>query len=215
MSSDTPDGEPLDHRSGFYVGWRPEPREGPPRNVRPTALNIDVDLAQTNDVLIRVGSFEVFPEGFTFALPVNIRMSELHRLAGFVCYPFHTKVFRPDHDMTMGLIWPDGRAIDSWHTGRADPNGAPADVALSVPSDGGSAGMGRHLWWWVWPLPGESDNPMTIWCSWPAAGIDRAETHIAAGVLAHAGREARILWPDDRASRDEVIADRRRRGLPL
>jgi hypothetical protein len=206
MSSDTADEEPLDHRSGFYVGWRPEPRENPPRNVRPTALSIDVDLAQTNDVLIRVGSFEVFPEGFTFALAVNIRLSELHRLADFVCYPFHTKVFRPDRDMTLGLIWPDGRAIDSWHTGRADPDGAPADVALSVPSDGR---------WWVWPLPGESENPMTIWCSWPAAGIDRVEMDIAAGILANAGREARMLWPDDRASRDEVLADRRRRGLPL
>ena len=155
MSSDTADEEPLDHRSGFYVGWRPEPREGPPRNVRPTALNIDVDLAQTNDVLIRVGSFAVFPEGFTFALSVNIRLSELHRLADFVCYPFHTKVFRPDHDMTVGLIWPNGRAIDSWHTGRADPKGPPDDVALSCPSGGGS---GRPLCWWVWPLPGESEK---------------------------------------------------------
>lgn len=206
MSRDVADEEPLDHRSGFYVGWRPEPREGPPTNVRPTALNIDVDLAQTDDVLIRLSSFDVFPAGFTFALSVNIRFSERHRLADFVCYPFHTKVFRPDHDMTLGLIWPDGRAIDSWHTGRADPNGAPADVALSVPSDGR---------WWVWPLPGETENPMTIWCTWPAAGIDRAETRIAAGVLANAGRDARILWPDDRASREEVLADRRRRALPL
>jgi hypothetical protein len=77
----------------------------------------------------------------------------------------------------LGIELADGRRgtnLDPWPEGDEEP---PTPHVRSMVGVGGPAGTfvaGWDLRFWVWPLP--PPEPLKVFCRWPVAGIDQAET---------------------------------------
>jgi hypothetical protein len=175
------------------VEYRSPPWAGPPVNVVPATVALDVLLARTPDWAAWVGGGTVTPAGLEFTVTVMGRLAE------------------PEPSV-MGPLF-DGRDGDSPRFGVGFSDGRKAvsgDAAVHERSPVGDAATEIVLWprggtgsrrrwsrsFWLWPLP--PPGPLTFALAWPAEGIDEVLVEVDTAPISEATGRAVELWPDDR-----------------
>jgi hypothetical protein len=169
--------------------FRPPPWSGPPDNVVPGAVALEVLLARTDDAAVWMGEALAYPTGVTFTLhAVFRRPREIH----------HGRPPFMDPDaQRFGVRLADGR--------KAFADGGPphrdGEGPLLVSRGGGGSDRRWESRLWLWPLP--PPGPLTVAVAWPAAGIDEATVELDAAPIVEAAGRATELWPDERPERPD------------
>ena len=185
---------------GFFSGrstpaeppdrWRP-PWVGPPEGVLPGVLNERAVVFRTDDVLLVMDHFNVFPSGMEFSL--NLSMRDPDPAAGL---ERPLKFHGPQHSdmLRFGIRFADGR---SWSNVAPEYPMQPGDEPegpIVFPS-GGSGGSGRwDMSYWLWPLPPEGD--LEFIADWPAQGIEECSATIDGTSIRAAAARAEVIWPE-------------------
>ena len=155
----------------------------PPLNVVPVLLPLEVDVAATDAVVLRLGHAQVYDRGVQLHLEGWLHPDASSRVEG---------AYGMRSEPRVGLLLGDGTKVGA----RADGAGAPdfgsvAGTSLSR-TEGGSSDLRLTQTWWVRPVPTE---PFELVVSW--ADVDVPETFVAidGAAMEAASRGARELWP--------------------
>jgi hypothetical protein len=178
----------------------PAPWHGPPDTVIGASVGLELLLVRTDDIVLSLEGFTVYPSGFGFDLVTRLRTEELgweieHSMWG----PWRRSRGRgtsgiPPERLRFGIQFADGSKatnIRFWLGEREEKPTGPVLVER-----GGQSG-GRH--WvqshWVWPLP--PPGVLGFACEWPAHGIPFTRVDIDAGRILEAVPRAHVLWPEE------------------
>jgi hypothetical protein len=182
---------------------------GPPEDVAPGIVALELFLVHTDRQAHWIDHAEVYPEGVALEVHLHGRQEARQGVeAGPGTWRF-------------GVQFSDGRKATSYGLGvfarmpggRSNSAGASTVTrsvsAVAVPieslsppetpvlrSHGG--GGSRRAWrqrYWLWPLPPAGE--LLLACEWPDLGIEFTTQTISADSLLAAARRARPLWPDD------------------
>jgi hypothetical protein len=176
---------------------------GPPENVIPATVALDVVLVQRAVLAIWIADALVFPAGLTFAINVQRRQPSQRQPA-----PEPPVFFGPVEPggPRFGLQLADGRKVVVQRLGEMRPFLRQPDHPILRPRSGSGGGHLSRATMWLWPLP--PAGPLSFVCAWPAEGIDETSAQIDTGPLLAAGARAVEMWPDDRPlppSEDDVV----------
>ena len=173
---------------------------GPPENVLPGVLALELLLVKTERVCAWIGGGEVYPSGLM--LEVTIRGRN----------PAQADVESGEGGWRFGIQFPDGRKASSYGLGAfarlghgqaarssrafvARRGDAPPDPPLLSPRGGGGSRRNWRQEYWLWPLPPRGE--LVIACEWPNVNVELSTATIGADRLREAAERARELWPDE------------------
>ncbi|MCZ4492427.1 MAG: hypothetical protein JWP53_1358 [Conexibacter sp.] len=174
------------------VQYRSPPWSGPPDNVVPATVALDVLVVRTPAWAVWIGHGSVTPEGMEFTVTILGRRSEPAPGA-----------MGPLFDGTgadvprLGVGFDDGRrAVSDGRPSATHPTGDRATEIMLWPR--GGSGSQRHSSrdFWLWPLP--PPGSLTFAMSWPEQGLDEVVVEVDAAPIREAAGRAVELWPDDR-----------------
>lgn len=186
--------------SGARFEVRPAPRTewmGPQRTAIPAVLPAERLIARTDEVVISLGCFWVYPAGLEIEVSVDTKdeWSELD--------PFQFgRPPRPDdgdelspEQLRLGFRFANGAKVTSVGAGSAWPE-EPGPKSPVFSSRGGRGSGGRsEADFWLWPLP--PLGPLLFVCEWPVAGIPLTESELDAAAILDAAGRARTIFADD------------------
>jgi hypothetical protein len=176
--------EPVEHRS--------PPWAGPPTNVVPATVALDVLLVRTPDWAAWIAEASVTPHGLEFTITLVGRRAEPEPSA---MGPLFDGAL--DGAPRFGVGFADGRrAVSGEAHHPPSPTGDAATEIVLWPRGGSGS---RRRWartFWLWPLP--PPGPLTLALTWPAEGIDERLVELDSAPLRAAAARAVELWPDDR-----------------
>lgn len=161
---------------------------GPPENVIPATVALDVVLARTSDVAVWVSDALVFPAGLSFCLNVKYKGPDRPRRDP----PF----FGPNEETPrFGVELSDGRRVIAGLR-RGEPWLVRPERPILHPRSGGGGGHHHRAELWLWPLPPAGD--LTFVLEWPAQAIDETRVTVNADPIVAAAIRAEEMWPDTR-----------------
>src|SRR3954454_12842833 len=171
---------------------------GPPENVIPATVALDVILVRRPDLAVWVADALVFPSGLSFGINIQRRDESDERSLFFGA---------PDPDgPRFGLRLGDGRKVIVRHLGEMKPwLHQPRDPVLR-PRGGSGTGRLSRADMWLWPLPPPGE--LTFVCAWRGEGVEETSASIESGPILAAAARAVEMWPDDRPlppSEDDVV----------
>jgi hypothetical protein len=171
------------------VEHRPPPWMGPPDNVMPGSVALDVLLARGERVAVWIAGARVDPHG------VELTVVILHR-DPFVTEPppgIHRMPGRPEGPR-FGVGFADGRRVA---LGGPAPGMRRGEGEIALTTRGGSGSQRRSSSTvYLWPLPPE--GPLTFAFAWPEDGLEEVTVEVDSAPLRAAAARAVELWPDDR-----------------
>ena len=175
---------------------------GPPKDLLPGIVGLELVLVQTDRQVVWIGEAEVYPEGVLLAVSLNGRQGA------------REGVERGPGTWRFGVQFSDGRKATSAGLGIFGRQGVTGVVASSgtgfaqrlgesPPPDGpllsARGGRGNRQAWaqqyWLWPLPPPGE--LVIACEWPDLEIEFTTATVPADPLREAAKRARPLWPAD------------------
>jgi hypothetical protein len=166
---------------------------GPPDNVLPVVLPLELTLARTPDLALSVRSVDVYPTGVLFHVPLLVR--ELVR-DPMEFMPFHPRRRGPDENvLRLGVQYAGGSKATNLGMpffGQSELERPPGPVLM--PRGGGGGGHRWDVSFWLWPLPRE--DPFELAVEWPSRGIELARFPISVAPLVEASTRCEQLWPD-------------------
>jgi hypothetical protein len=171
---------------------------GPPENVIPATVALDLVLVQRADLAIWIADALVFPSGLSFGISVQRRQRSQEP-------PLFFGPVEPGGPR-FGLRLADGRKVVVQRSGEMRPFLQQPDHPILRPRSGSGGGHLSRATMWLWPLP--PAGPLTFVCAWPAKGVEETSAEIDTGPLLAAGARAVEMWPDDRPlppSEDDVV----------
>ena len=180
------------------IDYRPPAWVGPPADVLPGVVPVELLIARTDEAAIAVRGIYAYPTGFGFTLSVRLR----RRVAGQQLDPnLFDVAFEGDRladaFLRFGVQFADG--AKATNLPRYDLHGS--DAAEPTPPvltthGGGGGGTAWDMEQWAWPLP--PAGPLTFVCEWPARRIGESRVGLDADLVRQAAERATHLWPDDR-----------------
>ncbi len=172
--------EPPDYRSPEW--------SGPPDNVIPATVALDVVLVRRPDLAIWVADALAFPAGLCFGLNILRREPESdHRPSLFGP--------RGPAALRFGLRLPDGTKILDDRPQQSKSSQAPKQPVLRRTSGSGAMHFSQQKWW-LWPLP--PSGSLTFVLAWPAEEVDETSAQLDTNPILAAAARAQVMWPDDR-----------------
>jgi hypothetical protein len=173
------------------VEYRNPPWTGPPSNVVPGTVALDIVLVQTGDAAVWVSNIAASPDGVQLTLVLVRRTYEEDDPD-----PLWDRPRKDVGQLRFGVGFADGRKAVLDRSGCDEPKGDPEhEIALlSGGGDGSSRRSTRQMW--LWPLPPE--GPVTLALSWPAAGMPETTVEVDSAPIRAAAQRATELWPDER-----------------
>jgi hypothetical protein len=190
--------EPLPPPPSFFEpeGWdRPPVWLGPPANVLPGVVPVELLIARTDETAVAVtGSVRAYPTGFGFTLSLRVRAYPPGDPYPFDV-PFEGDQI-PDAFLRVGVQFADGAKAtnlpryDLRHHDDTEPT--PPMLTPHGGRDGGRAWDADH---WVWPLP--PAGPLALVCEWPARQVGESRVEFDARSVRQAAERAATLWLDD------------------
>ncbi|MGD0559355.1 MAG: hypothetical protein ABSA93_30820 [Streptosporangiaceae bacterium] len=203
--------EPLTAEDRAFRLPEAPPWSGPPAAETGAVVPVDLVVARSANVVVRVPTIRAFSIGCMIDVEVASRQGDLPEndwwdlQTGGHAYtlPFQGIGGLPDKLLRLGVRFADetkATTLDETTPRRRSSaaDDPPAGPSLSWhPSSSGSRGREGHFsrfGLWLWPLP--PAEPFELAVEWPFGGIDLTFTEFdGAAVVAAAGRSAR-LWPD-------------------
>jgi hypothetical protein len=175
--------------------YRPPAWIGPPHNVLPRAVALNLVLVRNDRVAVSITDARGYPDGLAFGLAMVCRHTGAPVLRPRIP-PLMMGPGDPDGPR-LGVGFSDGRRAVSGGR-RRGPGAAEREIALVPHGGGGSDGRweGRM---WLWPLP--PDGALTFAFAWPEEGVEETTVEVDAGPILSAAAAAVELWPDDRPLR--------------
>lgn len=174
----------------------PQPEwAGPPCGVLPGQSPQQAVLFKTDEALLKVHQFLVYPTGveFTFGLwtrhPDKLRPKFHWDLRG----RRDTLAF-PDRYLRLGLLLSDGTKWTNleWPDMHRDRRPEHTEFYVTPRNGGGGDGQWR-IKHWMWPLPPE--GPLIFVAAWPAHAVEECRATIDATELRAHATEAEVIWP--------------------
>jgi len=168
---------------------------GPPANVLPGVVPVELLIACTDETAVAVIGIRAYPTGFGFTLSVRLR-----RLSARQQDPnLFDVAFEGDQIaaafLRFGVQFADGAKatnLPRYDVHRCDDAEPTAPVLTA--HGGGGGGLAWDIDQWVWPLP--PAGPLAFVCEWPARQIDESRVELDARLVLQAAERAATLWPD-------------------
>lgn len=185
------------------------PWAGPPENVLPGVVAVELVLARSKLAAVCVSRLEAYETGFCFELLALASSDEEdldphmfgapRRMRGSVDGPHP-----PPELLRFGVQFADGRKATNTmpmpfgrgrshamtaHPGRSDEPAGP--VLIGQGGSGGDRSWRQEMW--VWPLP--PPGALALVCEWPAAKIPLTRREMDAAELLAASARAQTIFP--------------------
>lgn len=174
---------------------------GPPSNVLPGVVPVEVIIARTDQTVVAVSGMRAYPTGLGFTLSLRLRHispREQWRFSALFGYGLPEGEPLPDEMLRFGVQLADGGKATNLDSPHPRDDGEPDGPVLV---EQGASGYGTSTWdteEWLWPLP--PPGPLAFVCEWPGRGIAVSRAEIDAGLILQAAERAVRLWPDDPGS---------------
>jgi hypothetical protein len=170
---------------------------GPPANVLPGVVPVELLVARTDEAAVAVTGIRAYPTGFGFTLSVRLRRLPPRQHQD--PYPFDVAFEGDrlaDEFLRFGVEFADGAKATNLprYDLHRDDDTEPAPPVLTA-HGGGGGGTAWDMDQWVWPLPPE--GPLAFVCEWPAHQLGESRVELDASLLLRAAERAATLWPDD------------------
>lgn len=166
---------------------------GPPRGVLPGYDSQRAVVFRTDDAILVIGKFDVYPTGATFSIDLQLR-SENYDFEHMPWELHHRGTSMrgiPDDLIRLGIVFADGSSWSNLDARFASFDAAPP-APFVIARGGGGGGNSWSMEQWLWPLP--PDGPLTLIAEWPSYGIAETRAVIDATALRVASSNAIDLW---------------------
>lgn len=183
---------------------------GPPDNVIPGALPLELLLAASQQVVVALRGRAAYPTGFEFDLVVRVKAlpsaEEPNTSQFLVVSPEEiTNGKLPPRFLRFGLEFSDGRKVTNLPGAGPGPIADPGDGPILWGRDGSGSNLAWRQCYWVWPLP--PPGPLKFVCAWPAFDIPESTASVDGAEVIDAAKRATVVWP-----LEELGSDRARGG---
>lgn len=182
----------------------PEPEEpepaapvwaGPSERVLPAISTQRAILARTDEVLLSVDRFLVYPTGIAFTLMLLRRSDHVcHDNVPWEMFGRPVGDELPDDFMRFGLLFADGTTWTNVGDRFPRPDGEVTGPVV-IGQGGGGGGRSWRMRYWTWPLPAPGD--LTFVVSWPAEGIDEQRAKVDGREFHQLLGQTEQIWPED------------------
>jgi hypothetical protein len=176
---------------------RDEPWLAPPDNVLGTAVALNLLLARTDVVAVRVGAAVAYPSGLDFT--VSVRRRDPGNEVFDLWSPRRREL--PPELLRFGIQFADGSKATTLGAVWSDPQRGDPNPPVLMDHGGGGDDRRWDQEFWLWPLP--PPGPLTFVCEWPAYGIAETRHEIDAAAIVDAAAKAKTLWPEQASQDDE------------
>jgi hypothetical protein len=187
------------------------PWAGPPENVLPGVVAVELVLARSELAAVCVSRLEAYETGFCLQL-LALASSDREDLDPGMFAAHHRRMrgrapgpHPPPELLRFGVQFADGRKATNttpmpFGRGRAHMMSAhsrepeerpPGPVLTSRGGSGGDRSWRQEMW--VWPLP--PPGPLALVCEWPAAEIGLTRQELDAAELLAASARAQAIFP--------------------
>jgi hypothetical protein len=180
---------------------------GPPENIAPGVLPLELVLANTGDVAVYLDVVLGYPTGFLLTLEVRARQDSDEDLdpIGWEWRMSERRVRKgqasgeiPRELLRFGIQLADGGKVTNIGAPHAfyddEKEQSPSAAGPRLTNHGGGGGGGSwHEQYWLSPLPPPGD--LVFVCEWPQQRIPLTKATIDAHTILEAAGRARELWP--------------------
>lgn len=169
---------------------------GPPRGVLPGYSAQKAVVFKTDDTLLVVHRFLVYPNGVEFSLTLVLRDTSYEledipwELRGHPGRRLRDDSL-PDEFLRFGMLFSDGTKWTNLDWRYPSHDEEPSGPVVSG-RGGGGGGDEWEMGYWVWPLPPEGE--MTFVASWPLRNIPEQRATVDASELRARAEDAEIIW---------------------
>lgn len=174
---------------------------GPPRAVAPGVVPVEREIARTEEAIVHLSGFWVYPAGFEVQVqvlaageggdldPFGWERDEVGAEAGEI----------PPGKLRLGFGFADGSKVTNtgadfaWHW---ESGPRPASPKMSATRGRGGSRRGGGAWsqgLWVWPLPPRGS--LQLVCEWPATGVPLTRIELDADPVLAAASRAQPIFP--------------------
>ena len=185
--SETED-EPVPRPQYFDHPW------AAPQHWLPGTPGVSAVVARNEHTLVRLTFTAAYPRGAVLELDALLNPEGPDTEPLHIHHHRHGGQFAGD--LRLGLLWPDGRRVEStsgWHPGH-DGSEAPGTDDFHIAMHGGGGGGISWSWQvWLWPLP--PAGPVEVFCRWDDRGIPETATSVDLTAVVVAAADAEELWP--------------------
>jgi hypothetical protein len=179
---------------GRMPGW-----SGPPEDVLPGVVALELALVRTERQVMWIGGAEVYPEGMGFSVLMCGRGAARPGVeSGPGTWQFGVQFSDGQKATVHGVgmlssVLP-ARGVSTTVSGISGgrPSEPPDGPVLRACGGGGSRSSWRQQYW-LWPLPTPGD--VLFACEWPDLEIDFTTATVSANVFLEAAGRARDMWP--------------------
>jgi hypothetical protein len=178
---------------------------GPPANVLPGVVPVELLIARTDETAVAVTGIRAYPTGFGFTL--SLRLRRLSPRQQQDPYPFDVPFEGdqiPDAFLRFGVQFADRAKATNLprYDLHHDDDTEPTPPVLTA-HGGGGGGTAWDMEQWVWPLP--PAGPLAFVCEWPARQIGESRVELDARSVRQAAERATTLWPDEPSSSSPAV----------
>lgn len=173
---------------------------GPPSDVRPGVLGLELMLAQSGSVAVFLSELHVYPQGVSMRLGVRARRSRHTRYEDIGdASERYMRGPAALERLAWGFELADGRRATSldpspW-SGEASVDSLDSpDRPLLVARGGGGSSRHHDGDWWLWPLP--PPGPLRVVCRWRREGIEEVVHELDGAAWLAAAERSQPLWPE-------------------
>ena len=159
----------------------------PPLNVVPTVVALNLEVVETDLVVMRVAEVRVFDRGMLVETEAWVHPESAARAYG---------AYGMSEEPRVGLLLDDGTKLGSRESGTSPdlpPDAPNVPTAPMFVQHGGASGelrVGQS--WWVSPLPA-GDAELVV--SWSAFDVPETFVRLDLSAVREAAQRARELWP--------------------
>jgi hypothetical protein len=192
-----PPPEPPEHEH------RQPPWAGPPDNVLPGVVAVQLFVARTQDTVVAVTGIRAYPDGLGFTLSLRLRRMGAHDEwwlgSGPLDDPFGYGPFAGgrlrEEFLRFGVRFADGRKATNLSGPPLPHDDQDPQAPVLMLGGGGGGGRSWDVDYWLWPLP--PPGTLEFVCAWPARHIPESCVEVDTGPILQAAGRAVSLWPDD------------------
>ena len=166
---------------------------GPPQGILPGRSAQQAVLFKTDEALLVVQQFLVYPTGVEFTFNLWLR-DPAHNAPAFP-WGFHGQQRTgplPDEFLRLGILLSNGMKWTNVDWTHPESSERPTGLHVS-PRGGGGGGDKWRMGYWMWPLP--PDGPMRFVSAWPAHAVEERSVTVDATELRTRATEAETIWP--------------------